>query len=350
MKDCTAHWIGRLMIFFSILTLGAVSAVAQTYSGPLVITLSGTYSGNWASTDPATAAVTISTSGAVVIVNSCLRGPGHLISALNVRTYNVTVKNCYGYGVNPNVSGKTKGNFVNLPLVSNLDVENCQVENTGGGVLVNQYSGLYDGVNTIKIKNNRFINMDGRLSDGTGGYQPTGHALLHTIMLDNVRAVPGIEIAWNEMINTPYASAGEDVINMHRTSGTPTSHLLVYDNYIYGAWPTDPATEGYSGGGIITDGAATDTATTATAFTEVYNNQVVATVNYGIAIASGHDNSFHNNRVLSSGLLPDGTWIHGQNVGAYGWNYANQPTTTFFNNSINSNLVGWMKQNGRNDL
>jgi len=320
-------------------------------NGPLVINTGGTYSGNWTSTDPNTPAVTIATSSPVTILNSYITGPGDLISGSNVRNYDVTVKNCYGNGVNPNVNNLVKGYFVKLPHVINLDVENCQVQSTGGGVLFDQYSNPAGASNTVKIKCNRFINMDARYSNGTGGYQATGHIAYHTILISNANTSnnPVVEIAWNEMINMPWMSAGEDVINIHAACGTSSSHMLIHDNYIYGAWPTNPLTEVYSGGGIITDGWSTDTAATATAFLEVYNNQIVATDHYGLGILSGHDNNFHDNRVIASGKLQDGTWAYGSNVGLQGYNSSNQPGSVYFNNSMSNILVGWMTSSGRND-
>ena len=49
----------------------AVSSVGEVkWSGPIVITEAGTYSGNWQSTDGKTPAVTVATTDPVVIENS----------------------------------------------------------------------------------------------------------------------------------------------------------------------------------------------------------------------------------------------------------------------------------------
>jgi len=326
-----------------------------TSSGTYNIVTGGTYSGKiWQSTNYAVAAVLISTTEAVTIINSCLSGPGDLIRTGGISSLNLTVKNCYGYGLYPpyGTGSTSKGYFMNLGETKNLDVENCQVVGCGGGIYVNQIPS--SGANSIKIKYNRFKNMDARWSDGTGGYQTTGttagHNSSHTIILNAAHSVPVVEIAWNEMINMPWMSSGEDVINMYDSSGTALSPALIHDNYIYGAWPANPWLETYSGGGILMDGWGSDTAATASSFVNVYNNQVVATTNYGLGIAAGHDDNFYNNRAISSGKLPDGTWAYGGNVGIVGWNPTNQPASVFFNNIQCNNLVGWMTYRGnRND-
>ena len=71
----------------------------------------------------------------------------------------------------------------------------------------------------------------------------------------------------------------------------------------------------YNGPGFTTDGSVSDTVATASSFNNVYNNQIVGTVNVGIEFGAGHDNVAYNNRVVSSGLLSNGTQIFAQNVG-----------------------------------
>jgi hypothetical protein len=80
---------------------------------------------------------------------------------------------------------------------------------------------------------------------------------------------------------------------------------------------------------------------------KAYNNIVIGTSNYGIAISSGHDDSVFNNIVVSSGLLSDGSKIAADNVGIYVWN---QPSDPYFGNDQEwGNTVGWMGTSGRND-
>jgi hypothetical protein len=83
---------------------------------------------------------------------------------------------------------------------------------------------------------------------------------------------------------------------------------------------------------------------TGVAHVEAYQNQVVSTTNYGIAIAAGHDSAFHHNRVVSAGFLPDGRWIPEQNVGLYIWDLYDTGPAAFYNNSGHDNLVGWVNE------
>ena len=69
------------------------------------------------------------------------------------------------------------------------------------------------------------------------------------------------------------------------------------------------------GAGSKTDAKPGDNAQEVPAFNYIHDNQVVGTVNYGIQFAAGHDNVAANDRVISSGLLADGTRIAAQHVG-----------------------------------
>jgi hypothetical protein len=71
-------------------------------------------------------------------------------------------------------------------------------------------------------------------------------------------------------------------------------------------------------------------------------------MNYGVAIAAGHDSSYHHNWVISDGVLDEGTRAAAQNVGIYVWNSSN--SAHFSSNSANSNEVGCLNSSGsRND-
>jgi len=144
-------------------------------------------------------------------------------------------------------------------------------------------------------------------------------------------------VGWNEVVNYPTHSLVSDVISVYRSSGTLNGPLEVHDTYIQGAYSYKPAQDAYSGGGIKTEGAADDTADNASAFTYVHDNQVVGTSTYGIEFHAGHDNVAANNRVISSGLLADGTKIAAQRVGLR--SAAN--SSSVYNNTMHDNLVGW---------
>jgi Ricin-type beta-trefoil lectin domain-like/Bacterial Ig-like domain (group 2) len=314
------------------------------WSAPIVITQGGTYSGNWKSSKPGVAAVTIATAAPVIIQNSYMMSPSDLINA-PIFGSKLTVKNVVGIGVNPNVLGLGNGVFVDAQYPALLDVESSYFENVLFGVYVRGYGGNADGTQTITILNNRGRNTLGTISDGNGGYLPgqTNWQFAHTIQISNVHSVPGMQIAWNELINYPGQSLVNEVINIFDSSGTASSPLLIHDNFIQGAYPYNPTDTGYNGGGFSTDGTSSDTPATATAFNTIYNNQIVGTVNVGLEIATGHDNVAYNNRVLSSGLLPDGTQIQSQNGGLSLYDvYGNLQNGSMYNNNMYNNTVGWM--------
>ena len=321
----------------------ATSSIGDVnWSGPIVITEAGTYSGNWQSTDSKTPAVTVATTAPVVIENAHIRSVAGLIKT-SVAGADLTVRNSVALALNPAVKGQSNGVFLDASSPARLGVENNYVENAGGGVLVHGYSGNRDGQQTIVIRANRARNLNGLLSDGNGGYLPgvgSNRSVSSFIELDKVQAVPGIDLGWNEVINYPGRSLVADNIAIRSSSGTPNQPLEIHDTYIQGAYPYTAAQADYQGGGIKTVGSPDDSAQQAPAFNSIHDNQVVATVNYGVEFTAGHDNIAANNRVISSGLLADGTRIAAQHVGMANGD-VNGASSSMYNNTMHDNLIGW---------
>ncbi|MFB9993298.1 NPCBM/NEW2 domain-containing protein [Deinococcus oregonensis] len=322
------------------------SAEAQeSFDGPLVITRGGTYSGHWESLDSSLPAVRIRTSEPVIIENSSIRGRGTLIQGFHTR---LTVRNTRGISLNPEFAGRSPGRFVNLEEVYDVHLENNLLEGTGG-IYIRQYRGDTAQGETIKVLRNLVKNIDGRQSDGNGGYSDKAFNWAQFVQLNDVTRIAGAEIAWNQVINEPGKSRVEDNINLFVSSGTPISPIKIHDNYIQGAYNALPATDAkFSGGGIlIGDGKVSDP--TKNGYAHVYRNQVVSTTNYGIAIAGGMGSVLENNRVLSSGRLPDGSPVPAQNVGMYLWDAQGASTlspSTFGNNIVRFNTIGWTRVRG----
>ena len=324
----------------------ASSSIGEVnWSSPIVITEGGTYSGNWQSTDAKTPAVTVATTAPVTIENAHVRSVGSLIKTTVAGT-NLTVRNSLGVAVNATAKGQPNGIFLEVASPARLDVENNYIENAQGGVIVHGYAGNRDGEQTIVIRSNRARNLNGLLSDGNGGYLPgegSNHSQARFIQFDSVQSVPGIDVGWNEVINYPGHSLVEDNIDLYRSGGTLNRPLEIHDTYIQGAYPYKAAQDAYTGGGIKTDAKAGDSAQDVPAFNSIHDNQVVGTVSYGIQFAAGHDNVAANNRVISSGVLADGTKIAAQYVGmansdASGAAVANG---SMYNNAMHDNLIGW---------
>lgn len=314
-----------------------------SFDGPVTISKGGTYRGNWQSDDPDVAAVTIDTTEPVTIAGSNIRSRGHLIAS-NTRAADVTVVNNVAEGLNPQRSGQEKGRFVTLHRARRAVIAGNDVSSTAGIEFV-EYGGSGSGDQTFKVLANRVRNIDGRASSGDGMSNDDGAAELRQfVQLNRVTDVPGIEVAWNEVHNEPGKSRVEDNVSVWISSGTAGSPIDIHDNYIDGAYPAKPASDSYSGGGIMAgDGSEGG----APAHVVVRRNRVMNTTNYGIAISSGRNMTLKNNRVLSTGRLPSGEPIAAQNVGAYVWNMLG---VDFGDNSATGNVVGWEKPSeGRND-
>ena len=331
------------------------------FSGPIVITSGGVYSGNWQSTDPSVDAVAIKTAEPVTIINSRVKGPGNLIHyGLNttggpsapISASSLTVQQSCFVGTNPNVAGQYKGSAVWAQNAARVLVESCDFESAGKvNIFVEGYVGNNTLNNSITILNNRISNVDGRPSDGNGGYLTTNRYLAHAIQLADVHGVPGIEIAWNQIINQPYESAVDDSINMYDSSGTPAIPLLLHDNYIQGGYEPDPTTANeynYGGEGIQMDGSYQTDPSLVTSFVKIYNNQTVSESRGGLSASVGHDIEFYSNRVVSSGQLADGTNYSLANGSGFSHqDYQNDPPPAFGNNSFHDNLAGMrLLQNG----
>jgi hypothetical protein len=322
-----------------------------TFSGPIIITVGGTYQGNWKSNDPGVPAVSVFTTQPVTIVNSRAIGAGDLVNIGSKA--NVTIRESCFVGVYP-AAGKTRGNAIHAYQVASLTVDHCDFVSVGGlGIFVQGYLGDSTPDNSVKIRYNRFENLDARVSDGNGGYIRTESSQWsHGIMLVDVQRVPEMEIAWNQIVNEPYNSGVGDSISVFDSSGTLSSPIQVHDNYIQGGWDTDLKQlddPPYYGSAFTTDGFFQTDPDLTTAFLKVHHNQAVSFGNSGIGIAIGHDIELYANRVVSSGQLADGTpSTTSYALGIQHLNWQNNPAGVFGNNSIHDNLVGVRKwRNGR---
>lgn len=345
--------------------------IRRLLASPIVITKGGTYSGTWESQNANTAAVLIKTTEPVIIENSTIRSRGDLIES-GVSHTNITVRNTAGYALNPNVYGKLPGQFFTVEVFDNVILENNYMEGTTGINLLS-YAGDGTSKETIKIIGNKAVNIDGRKSDGNGGFldfdQRTSKSTGKTedgwdyaqfVQFDKVLHVPGVEIGWNEVINEPGKSRVEDVISMYKSSGTASSSILIHDNYIEGAYTIKPWQDNtsdanytydwsFSGGGIMLGDGVGSTSNDDPAYVKAYGNTVISTTNYGIALAAGHHLEAYDNLVLSAGVLPDGRKIANQNVGIYVWDSYHAGSGHFFSNSTHDNVSGWVQGSGRND-
>jgi parallel beta-helix repeat protein len=299
---------------------------------PITITSGGTYSGQWQSLDPNVPAVTIATDQPVTIVNSVVDGKGTLIYSKSGHS-DITIRNVTGYAHNPNVYGKPTGFFLDDGSgLTNLTVESSYMEGTRG-IVVDANS---RSVNKIRIWGNRALNIDGRHSDGQGGWinsnDDTQIETSNFVQFQNIPSIASGEIAWNQVKNIKDQSRVEDNINMYKTNGSAGNPIRIHDNFIDGAYKLSPLVKdanGFAGGGIIVDYQSS--------YIQIYNNQVLNTTNYGVSISAGHDNVLSGNRVMSDEILPD------SNVGVYIWN--SYHLSDWGNNSGTNNKADWANGN-----
>ncbi|PWU09320.1 MAG: hypothetical protein C5B51_06450 [Terriglobia bacterium] len=331
-----------------------------TFDGPLAITKGGTYTGNWQSTDSKVPAVMILTTEPVTILNSRLKGPGFLLTSYRPQAFYPAVSlvvqgTCFA-GTNPNLAGMSKLGAMDIFQPVNLLVESCDFESTGIAVNVDGYRGDRRSGQTIKILKNRFHNIDSRTSDGNGGYQipqNDDNNFSHGVLLNQVQGVPGIEVAWNQIVNEPDQSWVGDSINIYKSSGTVDSPIQVHDNYIQGGYAYPVGNAGlihYSGSAIITDGSTGETnPDLATSFVTIHDNQGVSLGNAGFAIADGHHIEMYSNRLVSGGQLSDGTNItveYGNGIEQF--NNYHSSSDVFGGNSIHDNFSGYRRQRNGN--
>jgi hypothetical protein len=299
----------------------------------LVITKGGTYSGYYQSSTSGVACVRVATTEQVVLDGCTLTGPGNLIEA--GEGAHLTVRNCRGQGLPPNADKQAPGRFLDVYKPSQLLVEHNFFAQTSG-IVINRWSGT---MGALTVRYNQARNIDGRWRNNMG----STHCSF--LILNTVAHLPGVEIAYNEVMNTPGQSLVEDNINLYNSSGTAASPLRVHDNFVQGAYPY-PATAGqFTGTGMTSDGDA-KTADAATAYVEADHNQFVSTGNAAMNIAAGHDIYYHDNRMVTNGLLPTGQRFAATHAGLGIFNFYKQPASVFFNNRAVGNVIGYVQWGG----
>ena len=186
-----------------------------------------TYAGTWSSDDPDAPAVTVRTAERVVIEHSAIAGRGMLI-AVKAAHADVTVRDCVGTGLNPGVEGRAPGRFLSAEGFDHIVVEHCKMDHTGGIYLLAN-GGHGDGA--VRIIANSATNIDGRKSDGRGGWLAfnerkslgdrhveQGYAIVQFVQLDQVRS-PDMEVGWNAVVNEPGQSRVEDNVSVYESGG-----------------------------------------------------------------------------------------------------------------------------------
>lgn len=320
-----------------------------SYDSPITINTGGTYSGNWEATGVGQVAVTITTTQPVTIENSYIKfRDGEGIYGSDPATgLDVTVRNCRFIGVYPGGTDRRLGRCVHLDGTKRFIFENNWAQFCATCLPAKFVGGATD---PIHIRFNRFRDINAAFTDGSGGFKtadfPNGRDLEAAIQLHQCSNVRNIEIAWNEVINTPLnAAAGtgsrmEDTISMHESSGHIDSPAQIHHNLCFGAYPALPG-QGYSGGGIMCADGINASLARAAGSVRCHTNVVLGSKNYGIAIATGFDSRAFDNLVIGSGYdeLESADWL-ASNVGVYVWDWQNDPAWAD-NFAFNNEIMFW---------
>ncbi|MGI4834044.1 MAG: Ig-like domain-containing protein [Janthinobacterium lividum] len=305
-----------------------------------MITKGGTYTGNYQSLSSNVPCILVNTNQPVVLDGCNLSGAGHLIQSGSGA--NLTVRNCTGVALTPSADNTPPGHFLDTYQSQNLVVEHNTLNGTTG-IIVNRWQNTGTG-GTLTVRYNVANNIDGRWRNGTsnGGEGFTRSSFLQ---LNTVQSLAGSDIAFNQVLNTPDQSRVEDNINFYNSSGTANSPLHVHDNFVRGGYPIPATATGFTGSGLTTDGDA-NTSATASAYLEADHNQFVSVGNAAMNIAAGHDIYYHDNRLVSSGLLPNGQRFLSSFTGIGVFNYYQQLASVFFNQRVENNTIGYVRWGG----
>lgn len=247
-------------------------------------------------------------------------------------------QNCRFFGINPNVAGRFIKRAIDFQFGVKLHVEDCYFQ--GGGI----YVGDVDAAMDLVVRNNLARNIEGRYSDGDGGWvngetHGTHHEYVQFLQLNAPSGQTwsnGAVIEWNEVINDPGDSRPEDVISVHQIGGTSGNPVLIENNLVWGAYPSVPSTFGYTGGGIMCQDGSQGVSGS---YVVARGNTVLNTSNYGIAAAAGNDILIEDNVILKTPNLVAGGQTVDLDNGIYVRNAGD-------GHVVQNNVIRWEFRNG----
>jgi hypothetical protein len=328
----------KLQIYIlSLLLSFAAQAQSQiVWQAALTITKTGTYTGNYKSTDSNIPAITVNCYEPVEITGCNVTGAGELIHASGGTKLNIHHNNLTGSTPTGN---NQWGRVADVYHPQTFQFENNTVDHTGG-IRIDHAD---ENTKQVFIRRNIFKNTDKRRVDNSEGDHRAG------ILLDGVVGVDG-EIAWNYFENEVNNSWIEDNINLRNSGGTKDKAFQIHDNYIKGAYPAPfdyntSRNTNYTGSGITVEGDPGTTDFNKVAqYTHIYNNQVISTMNGGINVNHGHDHIVENNTIISSGMIPTGQYSKSFWGGGAIWNGSNLSPDVFNNIVYQNNTVGYYRK------
>ena len=286
-------------------------------------------------------AVSLNSNAAVTLLSCRIAATGHGITGF----YNLTtVRDTRMWSLMPSGAGKNHGKAVNGEGMVHIDVQYTLME---GWLTVEgkAYSGNRTVNNTYIAKSNIVRNVQGRRTDGNGGYQDYTSAngndgtfyRAQAFLFNSITDVPGVEIAWNSIYNEPGWSRVEDNINTFKSSGTLNSPLRIHHNHVHGAYPAfpnDPRSTYFSGGGILSGDRGSG-------YVQIDDNLIGACSNYGLGAVGGNDNTGRRNKIIRAARTWDGARLVPTNLnGIQFYDYNQAGASVFYNNTVTDNVVG----------
>lgn len=321
------------------------------YSAPIIIndaaiTANGSnvFEGNWFQQNYADnpggnghgAAVVIKTTQPVIIRNSLIKARRYCIH-WDVSPIDLTVENCVMQCLDPLQAQEAAGPAMSIIAPKNLIVEHCTFIG-GGGIQIEETA---TPTSYVRIRYNRAINIDGRMSDGAGGYVFEAASTVNVYfksrqflqLRGNIVIADG-EVAWNEVVNYPFISRREDAFSIYGGSGVSGKPFWIHDNAVKGGACTRPYDIKYSGGGFIVEDARDEVTDTSVAqYVDIDDNQVIGASNVGLNfVGTGVSHvRARRNRFVSCGRI-NGLPVYGlgmnspinvyENLGSTGPTYA----------------------------
>lgn len=286
------------------------AAAPAPWQGPITINEGGVKSGSW-SASGSTPAVTINTDEPVTLSNFRVRNfdGGDLIKGVNWRIPDLTLERGLAYG--------STGRLFDAEGCRRISVSNCTIEGTSGMKMAHVEAGCQ-----ILVTRNKQRNIQG-----------APNYLSAFFKVAEVQTAT-VEVCWNEIINEYDLSHPEDIISLFKSA-----HCKVHDNYIQHNSTPGNAYNTSSQGTITLD--YPDNVGPLVHHNEVYDNQLVDTVNGVLIPAKAHDNFVHHNRVIQDGKLPNG-----QQMGN-GYSCMSILATAGPNNHMHDNVVGFVNRDGQ---
>lgn len=280
-----------------------------TSATPYVINSGGTYTGNWECT---TSADTIQiTTTSPVTIRGRIRNLNGGRCIYSSQAVNLTVDHC-------EITGPTTGGHRWLELANwrAVTITNCTIYRTRGIQLENpSASGA-----TLLISRCRHENIRGYIF-------PPGPPGNFIQMRDVQNATS--EISWCEIIDEYNLSEPTDIFSLYKTA-----YVYLHDTYIKGQYEPNNGSGSWSMNTVTLDPGGQGSLMH---HNRIEDNHLLDTLSIGM-FAGGSDNTFHRNRIVSSGKLPDGFTNVAQ------WSQPIHIFTGGTNNHAHNNVIGYTNQ------